>query len=431
MVATSQPLAALAGIRAIEEGGNAVDAALAAAGMLAVTEPYQCGPGGDLFAIVVRDGEQPVGLNGSGRSPARPGDALPELFGPRSVTVPGCVAGWTDLAARFSRRGLAAALAPAIALARAGWAVPPKGIRDWAIEHAALEADAAEHFAPRDPMTNPQIAIALEHAVAGTFYEGPVAEAVASVSWLEDADLASHRSEWVTPLRFGYRGHQLLELPPNGQGSIAGWALEMLPSPAPQHQIEALAAAYDLGYASIGDTAYVCAADGEGMAVSLIQSIFWGFGSKVLVPGFGFALQNRGSGFVVEPGHPNDFAPAKRPFHTIIPAALLDGDDRWTAVFGVTGGQFQPQGHVQVVCNLLDHGMHPQQALDAPRVRLEEDGTVSVEPPLEGLVGTFGRPAAVVDDEGNFGNAHLITRDGGGRLAGGSEPRRDGHALGI
>ena len=144
MVATSQPLAALAGIRAIEEGGNAVDAALAAAGMLAVTEPYQCGPGGDLFAIVVRDGEQPVGLNGSGRSPARPGDALPELFGPRSVTVPGCVAGWTDLAARFSRRGLAAALAPAIALARAGWAVPPKGIRDWAIEHAALEGDAAE-----------------------------------------------------------------------------------------------------------------------------------------------------------------------------------------------------------------------------------------------------------------------------------------------
>src|SRR4029079_9253117 len=147
---------------------------------------------GARFAIVFRDGAPPVGRNASGRSPARPGDALPELFGPRSVTVPGCVAGWTDWDAGSSRRGVAAALAPAIALAVAGWAVPPKGIRDWAIEHAALEGDAAEHFAPRDPMTNPQIAIALEHAVAGTFYEGRVAEAVASVSWLEDADLASH-----------------------------------------------------------------------------------------------------------------------------------------------------------------------------------------------------------------------------------------------
>jgi gamma-glutamyltranspeptidase/glutathione hydrolase len=408
-----------------------MDAALAAAGVLAVTEPYQCGPGGDLFAIVVRDGDEPVGLNGSGRSPARPGDALPEQFGPRSVTVPGCVAAWTHLAERFSHRGLAAALEPAIRLARDGWVIPPKGARDWAIEHAELEGDAAKLFAPRTPMTNPDIALALEHVVAGTFYGGEVARAIASVSWLEESDLAAHRSEWVTPLAFEYRGHHLLELPPNGQGSIAGWALESLASPAPHHQIEALAGAYDRGYATIGDTAYVCAADGDGMAVSLIQSVYWGFGSKLLVPGFGFALQNRGSGFVVDPGHPNDFAPAKRPFHTIIPAALLDADGRWTAVFGVTGGDYQPQGHVQVVCNLLDHGMHPQQALDAPRIRLEEDGTVSVEPPLESILETFDRPAQVIDDEGNFGNAHLITRDAGGVLAGGSEPRRDGSAIGM
>jgi gamma-glutamyltranspeptidase/glutathione hydrolase len=150
------------------------------------------------------------------------------------------------------------------------------------------------------------------------------------------------------------------------------------------------------------------------------------------VPGFGFALQNRGSGFVVEPGHPNDFAPGKRPFHTIIPAALLDGDGRWSAVFGVTGGEYQPQGHVQVVCNLLDHAMHPQEALDAPRIRLEDDGSVSLEPPLASIAGSFGgRTAAVVDDEGHFGNAHLILRHQDGTLSGGSEPRRDGFAIGI
>jgi gamma-glutamyltranspeptidase/glutathione hydrolase len=141
-------------------------------------------------------------------------------------------------------------------------------------------------------------------------------------------------------------------------------------------------------------------------------------------------LQNRGSGFITEPGHPNCFAPGKRPFHTIIPAALLDADGRWTAVLGVTGGQFQPQGHVQVLVNLLDHGMEPQQALDAPRYRLEEDGTVSLEPPLAGLADAFARPATVVDDPHNFGNAHLIVR-GDGVYRGGSEPRRDGLALGV
>ena len=201
-------------------------------------------------------------------------------------------------------------------------------------------------------------------------------------------DLEAHRNDWVEPLAFSYRGHQLLEMPPNGQGSIAGWALESLRSPELPDQVEALAAAYQRGYATIGGTAYVCAADGDGMAVSLIQSIFYGFGSQVIVPGHGFMLQNRGSGFVEPPGHPNGFAPGKRPFHTIIPAALLDADGRWAAVLGVTGGQFQPQGHVQVLVNMLEHGLDPQAALDAPRYRLEEDGTVSLEPPLQ----AHGRP---------------------------------------
>jgi gamma-glutamyltranspeptidase/glutathione hydrolase len=149
------------------------------------------------------------------------------------------------------------------------------------------------------------------------------------------------------------------------------------------------------------------------------------------VPAHGFMLQNRGSAFVLEAGHPNAFAPGKRPFHTIIPAALLDGEGRWAAVFGVTGGQFQPQGHVQVLINLLDHGMSPQAALDAPRYRLEDEGGISLEPPLAGLVGEFDRPATVVDDESNYGNAHLIWRRTDGLLLGATEPRRDGLALGL
>jgi gamma-glutamyltranspeptidase/glutathione hydrolase len=395
-----------------------------------VTEPNQCGVGGDLFAIVVRDGEAPVGLNASGRSPADPGGHGPELFGPRSVTVPGCPAGWADLAGRFATRPLPELLAPGVRLARAGFAMAPRNAAMWAADWEALSGEAADVFRPAPVVANPAMADTLELVGAGRFYDGPVAEAIASVSWLAESDLAAHHNNWVDPLSFAYRGHRLLELPPNGQGSIAGWALESLASPSLPDQVEALAAAYARGYATIGGTAYVCAADGDGMGVSLIQSIFYGFGSQVIVPGHGFMLQNRGSGFITEPGHPNCFGPAKRPFHTIIPAALLDGDGRWAAVLGVTGGQFQPQGHVQVLVNLLDHGMEPQQALDAPRYRLEEDGTVSLEPPLADLVDAFGRPASVVDDAHNFGNAHLIVRRDG-VFRGGSEPRRDGLALGV
>ena len=432
MVATSSPQAALAGLRALEAGGNAADAALAAAAMLAVVEPDMCGPGGDLFALVVRDGHAPVGLNASGRAPAAPGDARPEEFGPRSVTVPGCVAGWTELAGRFSRLGLPAALAPAAALARAGFEIPPKSLARWREHHADLSGDAAAVLAPASPWRGDGVAAALEEAAAGTFYTGPVADGITSVCWLDAADLTAHACDWVEPLRFDHAGAVLLELPPNGQGSIAGWALESLRSPAPADQVEALAAAYERGYATIAGTAYVCAADGDGMGVSLIQSVYYGFGSRVLVPGYGFVLQNRAAGFTAEGGHPNAFAPGKRPFHTIIPAALLDGDGRWTALLGVTGGQFQPQGHVQVVVNLLDHGLDPQAALDAPRYRLEEDGSVSLEPPLADLAGAFGdRPARVLDDEGNYGNGHVIVREPDGRLLGGTEPRRDGLALGV
>ncbi|HUZ84652.1 MAG TPA: gamma-glutamyltransferase, partial [Gaiellales bacterium] len=428
--------AALAGLRRLEQGGNAADAALAAAGVLAVVEPNQSGPGGDLFGLVLRDGHPPAGLNASGRAPADPGVELPAEFGPRSVTVPGCVAGWCDLAARYARFGVDSLLQPAIDLAERGFAVPPRALEHWRAAHADLSGEAADVFAPATAGRNPAIATALREAAAGTFYTGPVARAVASACWLSEDDLAVHHNDWVEPLAFAYRGHRVLELPPNGQGSIAGWALETLDGqderePSAGAQVEALAAAYARGYASIGGTSYVCAADGEGMAVSLIQSIYHGFGSRIVAPGYGFALQNRAAGFVVEQGHPNDFASAKRPFHTIMPAGLLAPDGRWTAAFGVTGGRYQPQGHVQVVVGLLDAGLDPQAVLDRPRYLLEEDGSVSLEPPLAELVGGFGRPARVRSDPGEYGNGHLIVRTGDGLLWGGSEPRRDGVAVGA
>jgi gamma-glutamyltranspeptidase/glutathione hydrolase len=202
MVATSSPQAALAGLAALDRGGNACDAALAAAGMLAVCEPNQCGPGGDLFAIVVQDGRPPVGLNASGRSPADPGDALPQEFGPTSVTVPGCVAGWADLAGRFSRLGLHAALEPAILAAESGVVIAPRAASLWRAAHAELDGDAAACFELRDPFTNPQIARALRAAGDGSFYTGAVAEAIASVCWLSADDLAGHRTTGSSRFRF-------------------------------------------------------------------------------------------------------------------------------------------------------------------------------------------------------------------------------------
>src|SRR5437764_3988181 len=181
MVATSQPLAALAGVDALRRGGSAADAALAAATVLAVTEPNQRGVGGDLFAIVLRDGEAPVGLNASGRSPAEPGDSLPQLFGPCSVTVPGCPAGWADLAARFSRHGLAAAIEPALHIARGGFVIRLRNREMWEQDWRELEGEAAELFRPAPLFRNPGLADTLELIAAGRYYDGPVAEAIASV----------------------------------------------------------------------------------------------------------------------------------------------------------------------------------------------------------------------------------------------------------
>lgn len=433
MVSTSSPLAAMAGMRALERGGNAADAALAAAAVLAVVEPNQSGLGGDLFALVVSDDAAPIGLNASGRAPADPGDLLPAEFGPTSVTVPGCVSGWTDLAGRYARLGLAAAIEPAVELAQRGFTVAPRNLEIWMSDWGDLEGAAAAQFAARDPFRNPEIAQSLLAAADGSFYSGRCGEAIVGGSWLSKSDLEAHTNDWVEPLEFEFRGHTLLELPPNGQGSIAGWALEALTDDlSPAAQVEALEAAYARGYASIGGTSYVCAADGDGLGVSLIQSIFYGFGSRVIADGCGFMLQNRGAGFVLDDGHPNQFQPGKRPFHTIMPGAMLDSDGRWRTVLGVTGGEYQPQGHLQVAVNLIGHGLDPQATLDRPRYRLEDDLTVSLEPPLAGIVSSFGeRAARVVDDIHSYGNGHVIDRSPDGLLRGGTEPRRDGVALGF
>ena len=419
MVATSHPLATRAGVRALERGGNAADAALAAAATLCVAEPGHTGVGGDLFAQVCWEGRL-YGLNGSGRSPAQ----LPELVvhdrGPRSVTVPGAVRAWADLAARFGRLGLDAALVDAIDAAQRGVAAAERVTRHWELAGAR-----APWPAPRvgEVYALPELARTLRRiADEGPegFYGGPVAEAIAAASWLSEDDLAAHRSEWVEPLRLAYRGIEVCELPPNGQGAAALIGLGLLEGlPDTLHsRIEATKLALADAYAFVADaplpgfllepahlaerralvspdraldpepstpprggTTYLCAVDGDRNAVSLIQSTYEHFGSGVLAGDTGVVLQNRGACFVETAGHPNRVAPAKRPFHTIIPGLLLRDGALW-GPFGVMGGAMQAQGHVQVVHALVDRGLDPQRALDEPRFRVEEDWSVALEPGL-------------------------------------------------
>ena len=298
MVSTSSPLAAMAGMRAFEQGGNACDAALAAASVLTVVEPNQCGPGGDLFALVVRDGERPIGLNASGRSPADPGDLLPTQHGPQSVTVPGCVSGWTELADRCSRLGVASAMQHGIDVAERGFTIAPRNREEWEADYGQHVGAAAAEFKPSDPFCNPSIWPAVcgrrptaASTRASAARRSSPARGSRSPTWMRT------RNDWVDPSSSRSATTPCSSCRPTVRDRSPGWAAEALGDElGPPAQVEALAAAYDRGYASIGGTSYVCAADGDGMGVSLIQSIFWGFGSHVLAEGCGFMLQNRGSG---------------------------------------------------------------------------------------------------------------------------------------
>jgi gamma-glutamyltranspeptidase/glutathione hydrolase len=494
MVATSQPLATQAGLKALESGGNAIDAALAAAAVLCVVEPMSTGIGGDCFALVWRNGEL-TGLNASGRAPAAAdpdamGTAIP-LRGPLAVTAPGAVAGWAALVERHGRLGLDRALAAAIDIAERGFAVTPVIAGYWAgaADELALYDEARRVFLPAPRVGAivrfPELAATLRSIAtngADGFYRGPVAEAICSVTPLTLDDLAVPHAEWVEPLRKHYRGVEVCEIPPNGQGVAALQALGILegldhtggraldrvhlqaeamklafadaerhvhdgPLPARYLDDEYLASRRALidparagsppaGALERSGTVYLCAVDEQRNACSLIQSVYHGFGSMVVAPGTGVALQNRGHCFTLEEGHPNRLAPGKRPYHTIIPGLLLR-DGALLGPFGLMGGHMQPQGHVQLVSHLVDRGLDPQAALDEPRWRLDREGrstwTLALEEPLYRLAAALARRGHRVLADPNpaaFGGGQaVLLRDD--VLIGGSESRKDGVALGF
>jgi gamma-glutamyltranspeptidase / glutathione hydrolase len=464
-MATSHPLATRAGVRALEDGGSAVDAALAAAAVLTVAEPPATGIGGDAFAQLVWEGEL-LGLNGSGRSPARLDGGGVAQAGPRSVTVPGAVAAWSDLAARFGRLGLDRCLAPAIDLAAGGLAVTPRIAELWRLGRAPWPAPAlgSVYRLPELGQTLRRIA----EDGPDAFYTGPVAEAIAAATWLSVDDLAAHRSEWVEPLRVRYRGVEVCELPPNTQGAAALVALgllEGLDEPGLHERIEAVKLGLEDAYRCVGDrplppfllepahlaerrdfvgpraadarpwpaggTTYLCCVDEDRNAISFIQSLYEGFGSGVVAGDTGVVLQNRAAGFVEEAHHPNELRPGKRPFHTLIPGMLLEGG-RLLGPFGVMGGAMQAQGHVQLV-HALREGADPQQALDAARFRVEAGRQVALEPGLwerADELRRLGHEPLLVPEPYGFGVGQAILCIGDA-LAGGSDGRGDGHAAGL
>lgn len=459
MVATSQPLATQAGLRALERGGNAADAALAAAGMLCVAEPMSTGVGGDAFAIVWRDGEA-IGLDAAGPAPAAADPLEPvDEHGPRSVTVPGAIAGWAALAKRFGRLGLDACLSDAVEAADRGVAAGVVTARAW--EKAGSPPEFPEPPAPGGRFRLPELARTLR-LIAGegspAIYEGKVARAIADATWLEEEDLAGYEARWVEPLRIRYRDVTVLELPPPTQGvaALEGLGLLDLGEATLADQIECVRLALADALARVrdgadvapllegaflerrrgesvasvaeplGSTVYLCVVDENGMAVSFIQSLYDHFGSHVVAPGTGIVLQNRGAGFDVS----GRVEPGRRPFHTIIPGLLLR-DGGLLGPFGVMGTLMQAQGHVQLVSGLVDEGLDPQAAIDRPRFRVHDDA-VHLEEGLWERTGELeGLGFRVVKSrEPDFGGAQVILVRGEA-LLGGSDPRKDGYAAGI
>jgi gamma-glutamyltranspeptidase/glutathione hydrolase len=460
MVATSQPLATRAGLRMLEQGGNAADAAIAAAAVCCVTEPMSTGIGGDCFALVWRD-ERLDALDAAGPAPRSAAPLTPVAEdGPRSVTVPGAVAGWAELAARHGRLGLEACLAAAIDAAEEGFAVTPRTAASWQRVGGPPELGPAPSVG--DVVRLPELGATLRR-IAGDgpdgFYRGPVAAAIASASWLEEDDLAAFAPRWVEPLRLTYRGTEVVELPPPTQGVVALEALGLLErsSPSLASRIRCVKLALEDGLARVrdgadvsglidpgyldrrrsgveapvteppGGTVYLCAVDEDRMAVSFIQSLYEAFGSGVVAPGTGVALQNRGACFAVS----GAVEPGARPYHTIIPGMLFrDGD--LLGPFGVMGGFIQAQAHAQLVSAVVDDGLDPQAALDRPRFRVDgdvvrlEEGLWERDADLERLgyrtvreTNTFG-----------FGGGQAIFVQGDA-LVGGSDPRKDGYAAGF
>lgn len=501
-VATSQPLATQAGLEMLRRGGNAVDAALAAAITLTVVEPNNNGLGSDAFCQVW-DGQQLLGLNASGRAPAGwtlerfRGRSLMPTLGWDAVTVPGAVSAWVALSERLGRLPFATLFEPAIGYAEAGFLVGPKTAYYWrhALQQLRDFPAFQAHFGPAPAagtrFRRPHLARSLRliaESKGEAFYHGELAERMANAAHaaggaLSRRDLAEHTADWVTPIAAEYRGVTLHEIPPNGQGMAAQIALGILAhlplaaldSPAGYHQqVEAMKiairAAFDhfadpaamrvtpaellepgmLGRAARGigehasrlppralpigpDTVYLCAADESGMMVSFIQSNYMGFGSGIVIPETGIAMQNRGHGFSLDPTHPNCVAPGKRPYHTIIPG-FVTADGAPTLAFGVMGGHMQHQGHVQMVTRIFDHHQNPQAASDAPRWHLYPDFSVGLEPGFPETIARAladrGHDVRYEPQEHVFGGAQLILRMADGYVAG-SDHRKEGQAAGF
>ncbi|MGH9347136.1 MAG: gamma-glutamyltransferase [Vicinamibacterales bacterium] len=525
MIATSQPLASAAGLQVMQEGGNAIDAAVTAAAVLAVVEPTMTGIGGDVFAIVYDAKTKHLrGLNSSGRAGAKAdADMLVEKGnttmpgrGPYPVTVPGALAGWVELVEKHGTLPLARVLAPAIRYARDGFPVSEIIADQWEGSAEKLSADPAaaavflpDGRAPRpgDIFRNPDLANTLEAVAKGgrdVFYKGAIAKAIvddlqARDGFLTAADLAGHRADWVEPIGTRYRDYDVYEMPPNTQGFVAlemlnileGYDLRALGHNSAEYLhlvVEAkrisfadraafladfehvpatvlktlvskeyaaerrkeidpakAAAGYKPGTfgggtsaedaffdgRDQGDTIYLAAADGQGNAISFINSLFSDFGAGIVVPGTGIVLHNRGSGFTLQKGHPNRLAPGKRPFHTLVPAFIMK-DGRPLMPFGVMGGDNQAQAHVQVVVNLVDFGMNVQDAGDAARVRHGGDSLAAESGVSEAVRAALERRGHQVrDGRGSVGGYQAVLIDPKtGVLMGGSDPRKDGLAIG-
>lgn len=521
IVCASQPLAAQAGIDVLKAGGNCVDAAICTNAMLGLTEPASNGIGGDLFAIVwIEKDQKLIGLNASGRAPYDWNLKAAESLGLKSIpresplswSVPGCVSGWGALNSRLGKLSLAQCLEAAIDYAKVGFPLSPiiSGSFDFDPKKFSSLAKVYHPDGVRpkygDIFKNPLLASSYEAIAQGgpaAFYEGRIAEQIVAKSReldgkMSSKDLSDYEANWVDPVSSNYRGWDVWEIPPNGQGIAALQILNLLeqfeigelkPNSAEHLHlfIEAKKLAFedraqyyaDVDFADVpiewliskdyakqrvklidrkqartqlthgdpeldSDTIYLTAADGEGNMISLIQSNYHGFGSSICPDGVGFPIQNRGQAFSLDPKHRNRLEPHKRPFHTIIPAFMTRAG-RPVMPFGVMGGDFQPQGHAQVVMNMIDFGMSPQQAGDQPRVehsgssspwgtKAKDGGEVTFERRLDAKVklklaemGHKVRPGV-----GAYGGYQAIWRlDDPLRYFGGSDPRKDGAAIGY
>ena len=460
MAATSQPLATLAALDVLRRGGNAVDAAIAAAAVLCVAEPWATGIGGDAFALVSADGVV-YGLDAAGPAPqTAPRTPVPDA-GSGSAVVPGAVAGWEALSQRFGRWGLDACLSAAIDAAENGVAGA------FHASHVWRNFDRAPASFGRPPGVGevfklPDLGRSLRAIAEGgsaAFYSGEIGRAIAEASWLEESDLAAYKAQWVEPMRVKYRGVDVLELPPPTQGIAALEGLSLLNTMEPTlvNKVRCVGLALEdarrmtrdgadvsslisdefidkrrhehptLRSELAGGTTYLCVVDDDGMAVSFIQSLFEPFGSGVVPAGTGILLNNRAKCFSVD----GEVIPGRRPYHTIIPGLLQQGDGL-LGPFGVVGGFIQAQAHVQLVSALVDDGLDPQAALDRPRFRTA-DAKLNLE---EGLWDRADELTAegyetVRDSERIwFGGGQAIMVEGG-RILGGSDPRMDGFAAGF